>query len=300
MHDATVTEQHIETATAKAGVLLEALPYLQAFRDKVFVIKYGGSALGDAALRRGILQDLVFLSLVGIRPVLVHGGGPDISQRMAALGQKARFVEGLRVTDADTLRVVTDALAELNHHLVKELKALGGRAAGFAGAARTVLEAKRLTLKGHDLGFVGEIVAAHPQPVLRAARRGTIPVVWPLGKDRGRQLYNINADQAAADLAGALGAEKLVLVTDVRGILRRQDHHETLIPTVTAVEVETLVAEGVVVKGMIPKARACVHALKTGVRKTHMIDIKIPHGLLLEIFTDRGIGTEIVQSVHRT
>ncbi len=215
---------------------------------------------------------------------------------MAANGRSARFVDGLRVTDADTLRVVATSLKQLNGRLVKELVALGGRAAGIAGTAHRVLEARRLTIHGHDLGFVGQIIQVHPQPIERAARRGVIPVVWPLGQDHHRQLLNINADQAAAELAGTLKAEKLVLVTDVRGILRRHDEAATLIPTVKASEVEPLIARGVVVNGMIPKARACVHALRAGVRKTHMIDIKIPHGLLLEIFTDRGIGTEIAHS----
>jgi len=287
-------DHHVTEASAKADVLVEALPYLQAFREKVFVIKYGGSALGDPALRRGLLQDLVFMSVVGIRPVLVHGGGSDISQRMAAAGQEARFVDGLRVTDAETLHVVVEALQGLNRTLVKELIALGGRAVGLAHTAKTPLTAKRLTIRGQDLGFVGEIIAVHPAPVLSAARRGVIPVVWPLGKDRAGRLYNINADQAAADLAAALHAEKLVLVTDVRGILRQPGSVESLIPSVTVREVDALIAEGVVVKGMIPKARACVHALKHGVRKTHIVDIKVPHGLLLEIFTDRGVGTEII------
>lgn len=289
-------DDHLTEASAKADVLVEALPYLQAFREKVFVIKYGGSALGDPTLRRGLLQDLVFMSVIGIRPVLVHGGGPDISQRMAAAGQEARFVDGLRVTDAETLHIVVEALQALNRTLVKELIALGGRAVGLAHAAKTPLTAKRLTIRGQDLGFVGEITAVHPTPVLAAGRRGVIPVIWPLGKDRAGQLYNINADQAAADLAAALHAEKLVLVTDVRGILKQPGSADSLIPSVTGREVDALIEQGVVVKGMIPKARACVHALKYGVRKTHMVDIKVPHGLLLEIFTDRGIGTEIVKA----
>ena len=291
-----VLDDHLQAATTKADVLLEALPYLRAFREKVFVIKYGGSALGDPRLRRGILQDLAFLSLVGIRPVLVHGGGPDISQRMAASGLKARFVEGLRVTDAATLKIVAESLAELNHRLVREIHAVGGHARGFSGPAATPLVAKRMTIHGHDLGFVGEIVQVHSARIVSTAKRGQIAVVWPLGKDRTGQLYNINADQAAAELASGLKAEKLVLVTDVRGILRRQDDDATLIPSVAVREVEALIGHGTIVHGMIPKARACVHALKHGVRKTHMIDIKIPHGLLLEIFTDRGIGTEITRN----
>ncbi|OGX40423.1 MAG: acetylglutamate kinase [Omnitrophica WOR_2 bacterium RIFCSPHIGHO2_02_FULL_68_15] len=283
-------------ASAKADILVEALPYLQAFRGKVVVVKSGGSALGDPALRRGLLRDLVFLSVAGIRPVLVHGGGPDISQRMAAAGRQARFVDGLRVTDAETLHIVVEALQELNRTIVKELISFGGRAVGLAHAAKTPLIAKRLMVRGQDLGYVGEIVEVHPTSVLAATRRGAIPVVWPLGKDRTGQLYNINADQAAADLAAALHAEKLVLVTDVRGILRQPGDADSLVLSVTIPEVDAMIQEGIVVKGMIPKARACVHALKHGVRKTHMVDIKVQHALLLEIFTDRGIGTEILKA----
>ena len=290
------TPRDLTAATAKAGVLLEALPYLRAFREKVFVIKYGGSALGDPHLRRGILQDIVFLSLVGIRPILVHGGGPEISQRMAASGRPARFVEGLRVTDAATLQIVAAALQQLNRLLVRELRALGGRAIGLATAGRSVLSVKPMVIRGHSLGYVGEITVVHPTPMLQAIRRGIIPVVWPLGVGRDRHLYNVNADQAAAELAATLKAEKLVLVTDVRGISQHPDRGaDTILPTVTAQAVERLIAEGVIVTGMIPKTRASVRALRAGVRKIHMIDIKIPHGLLLEIFTDRGIGTEIVK-----
>ena len=287
-------EPHLITATEKARVLLEALPYLRSFRDTTFVIKYGGSALGDPHLRRGILQDIVLLSVVGIRPVLVHGGGPDISRRMADRGRQARFVDGLRVTDAETLRIVASSLQRLNRLLTRELQQLGGRASGFATPLRSPLVARRLTVRGHDLGYVGDIVAVHPHGLQAPLRRGIIPVVWPLARGRHGQLYNVNADEAAAELAGALKAEKLVLVTDVRGILRQG----TLVPSVTVRQVDRLVASGVIIKGMIPKARACVEALRAGVKKTHMIDIKITHGLLLEIFTDKGIGTEIIRGTR--
>ena len=289
-------DPHLRTATTKADVLVEALPYLKTFRERIFVIKYGGSALGDLHLRRGILQDIVFLSLIGIRPVLVHGGGPDISKRMASLGREARFIDGLRVTDAETLRIVASSLRRLNQLLVRELRGLGGRALGLSSVAETPLITRRMTVRGHDLGFVGEIIEVHPAAVLAATRRSMIAVVWPLGKGADGQLYNVNADQASAELAGALRAEKLVLVTDVRGILRQQTSEDSLIPSVSVHEVDALIERGVIIKGMIPKAKACVHALRHGVKKTHMIDIKIPHGLLLEIFTDRGIGTEIVRS----
>ena len=200
------------------------------------------------------------------------------------------------MTDAETLHIVVEALQELNRTIVKELISFGGRAVGLAHAAKTPLIAKRLMVRGQDLGYVGEIVEVHPTSVLAATRRGAIPVVWPLGKDRTGQLYNINADQAAADLAAALHAEKLVLVTDVRGILRQPGDADSLVLSVTIPEVDAMIQEGIVVKGMIPKARACVHALKHGVRKTHMVDIKVQHALLLEIFTDRGIGTEILKA----
>lgn len=272
---------------------MEALPYLQAFRGKTFVIKYGGSALSDPVKRRGILQDIVFMSVAGIRPVLVHGAGPEISKQVALRGKNPRFVQGLRVTDRTTLRVVAKTLAQVNRRLVQELKALGARAQGVSGTEGGLLRAEKFTLAGENLGFVGTVTSVNPGPIQRLLVLGVIPVVIPMGTGWDNQLYNINADQAAASLAAGLKAEKFVLVTDVPGILKQPSNPRSLISSVTVKGAEQWVKKGVICGGMIPKTLACIEALTGGVKKTHMIHVAVPHGLLLEIFTDRGIGTEI-------
>ncbi|MCM8811794.1 MAG: acetylglutamate kinase [Candidatus Omnitrophica bacterium] len=279
----------------KASILLEALPYLQSFRGKTFVIKYGGSALADPAKRRALLQDVVFLSVSGIRPVLVHGGGAEISRKMSRKGKTPRFVHGLRVTDAETLKMVAAALATVNRLLVKELKSLGARAQGLIGSEARIIRAEPYVIQGEDLGFVGKVTGVNPGPVQRLLVLGVIPVVMPLGSGWDHQTYNINADEAASALAAALKAEKFVLVTDVPGILREPGNRRSLIPTLTRKEAGRLIKKKVIAGGMIPKTRACLNALKGGVRKTHIVDISVPHSLLLEIFTDLGIGTQIIK-----
>ena len=288
-----MTETRI--AVKKADVLLEALPYLQDFRGKTFIIKYGGSAVSDPVRRRAILQDILFFSVAGIRPVLVHGGGPEISRQMSRKGKAPKFVQGLRVTDAATLRVVVRALTRVNRLLVSELKDLGGRTQGLVGSESGLIRAEKYNVPGADLGYVGIVTGINTGPVQRLLSLGVIPVVMPVGVGWDSQPYNVNADEAAAALAASLKAEKFVLVTNVPGVLTRQDDHATLIPTLTVARARQLIRRGVISGGMIPKAKACIHALQGGVRKTHMIDVAIPHGLLLEIFTDRGIGTEIVR-----
>ena len=279
----------------KADVLLEALPYLQSFRGKTFVIKYGGSALSDPKRRRAVLQDIVFLSVAGIRPVLVHGGGPEISQQMAKLGKPAKFIQGLRVTDSATLKVVVKALGEVNKKLVAEIRSLGARSQGLAGWENGLVRAEKYQLPEGDLGFVGMVTGINTGPVQRLLALGVIPVVVPVGSGWDNQAYNINADEAASALAGALKAEKFVLVTDVPGILLKRDNPGSLLSHVTVTKARELIKKGTVAGGMIPKTKACIEALQGGVKKTHMIDVEVPHGLLLEIFTDKGVGTEIVR-----
>ena len=285
----------LSSVVRKADILLEALPYLQAFRGKTFIIKYGGSALSDLRKRRAILEDIVFLSVAGIRPVLVHGGGPEISKAMVKKGRVPRFVQGFRVTDAKTLRMVIESLNRVNGLLVSELKALGARAQGVLGSESGLIRAEPHTLPSEDLGFVGKVTGVNGGPIQRLLALGVIPVVSPVGSGWDRQAYNINADEAAAALAAGLKTEKFVLVTDVPGILVRREDHRTLLSTVTVREAHKLIKKQVISGGMIPKTKACIHALQGGVRKTHMIDASVPHALLLEIFTDRGIGTEIVK-----
>ncbi|MBI3322206.1 MAG: acetylglutamate kinase [Candidatus Omnitrophica bacterium] len=279
----------------KADTLLEALPYLQSFRGKTVVVKYGGSVIANAPLRRSILQDIVFLSVAGIRPVLVHGGGPEISKQMSRKGKPPRFVQGLRVTDAETLKMVIQALSGVNRMLVKELKALGARAQGLLGSESGLVRAEPYTIPGEELGFVGMVTGVNTGPVQRLLALGVIPVVVPVGAGWDHQAYNVNADETAAALAAGLKAEKFVLMTDVPGILTRREDPRSFLSTVTAGRAQELIRKGVIGGGMIPKAKACMHALQGGVRKTHMIDAEVPHALLLEIFTQQGIGTEIVK-----
>ena len=288
------TQRIPSSVVRKTDVLLEALPYLQAFRGKTFVIKYGGSVLWNRIKRQALLQDIVFLSIAGVRPILVHGGGPEISRQMAHRGKAPRFVQGLRVTDGATLKLVVKALTQVNHLLVRELKSLGAHAQGIVGSDGGLIRAEPYTIPGEDLGFVGKVTDVNPGPIQRLLVLGVVPVVVPVGVGWNHQLYNINADEAAAALAAAIKAEKFVLVTDVPGILGRSGDLRSLISTVTVRSTQRLIQKGTISGGMIPKTKACVHALEGGVKKTHMIDIAVPHGLLLEIFTDQGIGTQIV------
>lgn len=284
----------MEEIIEKANVLIEALPYIKTFHHKAFVIKFGGSIMMDEATRRGILKDVVFMSFVGIRPVLVHGGGPAIDERMRQKRLQPEFVEGLRVTDARTIKIVVSTLSELNEDIVKEVGDLGGKAQGLNGYDDKLLKVKRHRSKP-SVGYVGDVVSVNPTPMNRLASKGIISIVAPLGVGEDGRPYNVNADQASAHIASALGAEKLVLLTNVKGIIRDPDDEETFISTLSVEEVGTLIENKVVQAGMIPKVRAAILALGAGVKKTHIIDGRIRHSLLLEIFTDKGIGTEIIK-----
>ena len=282
----------MEEFIRKADILIEALPYLQAFRGKVIVAKYGGSAIDNPTAMRGILQDLVFLSAVGIRSVLVHGGGPMITRKLSAAGKKSAFIDGMRVTDGETIRVVNQELDEVNHRLTAQIKALGGHAEGITSRSRVVVAEPHV--RASELGFVGAVKTVRPEPLRKVFLRHAIPVVSPVGTGDG-QLYNINADDVASEVAAHLKAEKLVLLTNVRGILRQPNDVSSLISTVSVKEAKVLAERHVIQEGMIPKVKACVEALRRGVKKTHIIDAAIPHAMLLEIFTKQGIGTEIIR-----
>ncbi len=281
----------MEDSIRKAAILIEGLPYLQAFRGKVIVAKYGGSAIDNPTAMRGILQDLVFLSVVGIRAVLVHGGGPMITRKLSALGKKSAFIDGMRVTDRETIRVVNQELEKVNVRLVQQVKALGGQAQGLVPRDGVVVAEPHP--RAAELGFVGRVKTIHTGSMRESFGHHAIPVVSPVGGGDG-QLYNINADDVASEVAAHLKAEKLVLLTNVRGILRQPQEEGSLMSTLSVKEAKLLMERGVIQEGMIPKVTACMHALRDGVKKTHIIDAAIPHAMLLEIFTKQGIGTEIV------
>lgn len=278
---------------AKAGVLVEALPYIREFEGKTVVIKYGGAAMEDPRLRRSTAEDICLMKYVGMNPIVVHGGGPAINGTLKRLGVEPKFHNGLRVTDEETMRVVEMVLAgTINKEIVGLLNISGGNAVGISGKDAHLLHARRLKAEdGGDLGFVGEVTNVHYHLLNVLCQAGMIPVVAPLATDPEGNTWNVNADTAAGDIAAALQAEKLVFLTDTPGVLREKDRPETLIPHLTYREVVELTKEGVISGGMIPKIEACVRALDMGVRKAHIVDGRVPHALLLEIFTDTGMGT---------
>lgn len=282
---------------AKAGVLLEALPYLQRFQDAVFVVKFGGSFMEEAGALERVATDLVFLATVGIRVVVVHGGGKAISRAMAEANIQAEFRNGLRVTDAETVAIVERTLnGESNKGIVDQMRALGGNPVGVYG--QTVLTCERLSRDeaGNevDIGFVGRITKIDSEKIENVFAAGQTPVISPIGVDQAGQFYNINADVAASHVAMALGARRLVFMSDVPGLLRDPQDPASLISTLRVGDVEALKESGVISAGMMPKVDSAVQAIASGVSRVHFIDGRVPHSLLLEIFTDQGIGTEIV------
>ncbi|MGF1678551.1 MAG: acetylglutamate kinase [Candidatus Methylacidiphilales bacterium] len=287
-------EQYIQ----RASVLVEALPYLQEFRGKTMVIKYGGSAMDDPALVESALRDIVFLENVGINPVVVHGGGKAISSRMKEAGLEATFVGGLRVTDERSISLVEETLNRvINPGIVARMRSLGGRAESFRG--QDFLRARRkppVLVDGceQDLGYVGDVIGCRVLKLIESIREEVVPVISPLGMDENGQIMNVNADIAAAEIGVGLEAHKIIYLSDVNGILRDASDPSTRIPTVNAEKVAQLKDEGVITGGMLPKVESCLKALSQGVGKVHLIDGRIPHALLLELLTDRGIGTEIV------
>jgi acetylglutamate kinase len=287
------------TPELRSDSLIEALPYIQEFRGHTFVIKYGGAAMEDDQIVEKFLRDVVFLEAVGINPVLVHGGGKAITARMREAGLKAQFVNGLRVTDGAAIRIVEDTLdGEINPSIVRSLQGFGGRAAGFSG--KTVFRARRLPPQTGEagelieIGFVGEAASMNAREIRAAIRKEIVPVISPIGSEEDGTVLNINADVAAAALAAELKATKLIFVSDVPGIMRDQNDKSSLIPSVTAEQVESLIRQKVIAGGMIPKVQSAAAALKKGVKKTHLIGGHVQHCLLLEIFTNAGIGTEII------
>jgi len=284
----------------KADVLIEALPYIQEFRGAVIVVKFGGSAMEDKARAEGVLADITFMACVGMRPVIVHGGGKAITRRMKERGIEGKFVKGLRVTSEEAIKVVEEVVnKEINPEIVATLERLGARARGILGQeVFKVIRKQEIDLETGeclDWGFVGEPGEVNRARVQAVLEEGAVPVITPLGIGPDGKLHNVNADTAAAALAAALKARKLAYITDVPGLLRNADDPDSIMSTLKIGEVEELIREGVIDGGMLPKVTSGVEALKAGVRKIHIIDGRMPHSLLLEIFTDKGVGTEIVQ-----
>jgi acetylglutamate kinase len=295
----------MEEAIRKADVLIEALPYIQRFAGRPVVVKFGGNAMENAAVLDDVLEDVVFLASVGIRPVVVHGGGPQISAAMKDAGLVPEFVHGHRVTDERALEVVVRVLSDqINAEVCRVIEAHGGTARSTFEGGRSRVRARRKAMRVTeedgtkaevDIGFVGEAVGVDDAGLQADLAAGTVLAVPPIGQDESGQLYNINADTAAAAIAGALGAEKIVFLSNVHGIMTEPGNEDTLLSTVEESRVEALIAGGIVTGGMLPKVAACIAALDAGVGKAHIIDGRLPHSLLLEIFTDRGVGTQIVK-----
>ncbi len=283
----------MENIIKKASVLVEAIPYIHAFRQKIFVIKYGGSILDDDNIRKIILEDIVFLSYVGIRTIIVHGGGPHISARVKESGRKAEFHAGIRVTDAETLKIVTEELDKLNKKIVAEIKSLKGDVTGLKGEENIIYVEKKKAER--DLGFVGTITDVNQEVILNHLKRGHIVVMSPMGISKEKQPHNVNADEVGSAVAVSLQAEKIVLLTNVPGVMRDPNDPRSLISTATIDQVNLMIKDKIIEGGMIPKVTSCLDVLRGGVRKAHIIDARIPHALLLEIFTDRGVGTQILK-----
>ncbi len=274
----------------QAQTLIEALPYIQKFTGKTIVLKYGGNAMVSDELRRAVMSDVILLNLVGIRVVAVHGGGPEISAMLKMIGHESKFVDGLRYTDVTTMDIVQAVLCgKVNKDLVSQLNRLGGRAVGLCGMDGQLFQAEQMDEK---YGLVGRITGVNPEPVKNALEHGYIPIVSTVAQGVDADTaYNINADTAAAKLAEALGAEKLILLTDVRGLLRDPGDESTLIHVVRTQEVPALVEAGIISGGMIPKMQCCVDAIHGGVERVHILDGRIPHSILIELLSDQGIGT---------
>lgn len=281
------------TNAQRADILIQALPYIQKYTNKIIVVKYGGNAMINEELKSAVMGDIVLLSLIGIKVVLVHGGGPEITEMLQKVGKESKFYNGLRITDEESAKIVQMVLAgKVNKSLVSLLQSIGGKAIGLSGMDGNLIEAQPIDFE--NLGYVGEITKVNTQPILDVLEKGYIPVVSTVGCDSEGNVYNINADTAAAAIAGSLGAESLISMTDICGILRDKDDPSTLIPVINVSEAPQLMREGVISGGMIPKIECCIEAIRRGVGKVFVIDGRVPHSILIEILTDEGIGTMLI------
>ncbi len=278
----------------KAEVLIEALPYIQRFNRKIIVIKYGGSAMLDQELKKKVIEDVVLLKLVGFKPIIVHGGGKEISSWVGIVGMDPQFINGLRVTDEDTMELVEMVLAKVNKELVSLVQSLGVKAVGISGKDGGLLNVTRKTSDGQDIGYVGEIKEVNAKVLHDLLEKDFLPIVFPVGMDDDFQTYNINADDAACAIAKEVSAEKLAFLTDIDGVYKDPSDSKTLIAELYVNEAEKLIEDGYIGGGMLPKLKNCIDAIRQGVSRVHILDGRIPHSMLLEIFTDRGAGTAIL------
>ncbi len=286
--------EEINDYLKKAEVLIEALPYIQRFNRKVIVVKYGGSAMIDEELKKNVIEDVTLLKLVGFKPIIVHGGGKEISKWIEKSGKEAKFVNGLRVTDAETMEIAEMVLGKVNKSLVQKIEQLGVRAIGISGKDGALLKVDKKYSNGEDIGYVGDVKEVNAKILWDLLEKDFLPVIAPIGMDDNYETYNINADDAACAIAKAMKSEKLAFLTDVEGVMRDPSDKSSLISELTLSEAEGLIQDGTVGGGMLPKLNNCMDAIKEGVSRVHILDGRIPHCLLLEIFTNRGIGTAIL------
>ena len=288
-------EKNMEEILSKAEVLIGALPYIQRFNRKIIVVKYGGSAMSSEELQKNVIKDVTLLKLVGFKPIIVHGGGKEISRWVGKVGREAKFVNGLRVTDAETMEIAEMVLNKVNKGLVSMVQELGVMAVGISGKDGGLLKVDKKYSNGEDIGFVGDIKDVDPKILYDLLERDFLPIVAPIGMDDNFQTYNINADDAACAIAKAVGAEKLAFLTDIEGLYKDINDKSSFISRLSASEADQLINDGFIGGGMLPKLANCTSAIKNGVNRVHILDGRIPHCLLLEIFTQKGIGTAIVK-----
>ncbi len=284
----------MEKVLQKAEVLIEALPYIQRFNRKIIVVKYGGSAMSNEELQKNVIKDVTLLKLVGFKPIIVHGGGREISRWVGKVGKEAKFVGGLRVTDDETMEIAEMVLNKVNKNLVTMVQELGVKAVGISGKDGGLLQVEKKYADGQDIGFVGEITEVNPKVLYDLLEKDFLPIVAPIGLDEKFQTYNINADDAACAIAKAVDAEKLAFLTDIEGLYKDINDKSSFISRLSAAQAEELVSDGFIGGGMLPKLNSCISAVRNGVKRVHILDGRIPHCLLLEIFTRQGIGTAIM------
>lgn len=288
-------EKDMEKVLAKAEVLIEALPYIQRFNRKIIVVKYGGSAMSNEELQKNVIKDVALLKLVGFKPIIVHGGGKEISRWVGKVGKDAKFVNGLRVTDEETMEIAEMVLNKVNKSLVTMVQELGVKAVGISGKDGGLLQVEKKYSDGQDIGYVGEVTGVNPKVLYDLLEKDFLPIVAPIGLDENFQTYNINADDAACAIAKAVSAEKLAFLTDIEGLYKDINDKSSFISRLSATEAEELIAGGFIGGGMLPKLNNCTSAIRNGVNRVHILDGRIPHCLLLEIFTNHGVGTAIVE-----